>query len=543
MLIECRFCLEEIEVEDPIYDKKEFNLNENSIKSKDIEIEELEFKEKLNRNSNGGYVELTPISQSKRQRKNIGNRLVRPCDCKGTQRHVHVKCLCEWIGKCNKWYCSICHRVYNLSPHHLHYCVMKLQRKGVLKNLPPIYSNTEFSRSSYFALLIFMGTLSMLMLPSTLPQQNSKIYYGVDTILNNHINNNNNNNGVGSGSGGSGTGGATVNSLLFNNFNGGIISFSNEVSGGGMFMNYNPLVGINGDTTTAGYNPGFLNSPSVSYYSFYPSSSSPSIYISSTGGSSSAAQLNFHQHYNVNSIQSNNNKNKNNNKNDNNDNNNINIKNKGKDLNEKLFESDFDQYFNSDSASIFSSCKLKNQDEKFSSFVCHSSLYSPNVLNSNNNPNNQQQVNFHFPTIVRSSSTSGGGSSNNNDESTDSITSEQLKQQHKVLLKNYNFIHNIENYQPTTPTTTTSTILQNGENRCIDENEQLQQQETEQQQQSKKYKSTSKSPILNNLGSEYHDDIHLQNIYIAHQKYHRVTIADSFKNIFCTLIPVKRFCY
>ncbi|KAM9997409.1 hypothetical protein ACTFIZ_010921 [Dictyostelium cf. discoideum] len=550
MLTECRFCLEEIEVEDPIYDKKEFNSNENLTKSKDLELEELEFKEKLNRNNNGGYVELTPISQSKRQRKNIGNRLVRPCDCKGTQRHVHVKCLCEWIGKCNKWYCSICHRVYNLSPHHLHYCVMKLQRRGVLKSLPPIYSNTEFSRSSYFALLIFMGTLSMLMLPSTLPQQNSKIYYGVDTILNNHINNNDNNGvgsgsssgsssgsvGVGGGGGGSfsGTGtGATVNSLLFNNFNGGMISFSNEVSGGGMFMNYNPLVGINGDTTTAGYNP---NSPSVSYYSFYPSSSSPSIYISSTGGGSPSAQLNFHhQHYNINSIQNNNNNknNKNNNKNDNN------IKNKGKDLNEKLFESDFDQYFNSESASIFSSCKLKNQDEKFSSFVCHSSLYSPNILNSNNNPNNQQQINFHFPTIVRSSSTS----SSNNEESTDSRTNEQLKQQHEVLLKNYNFIHNIENYQPTTTTTaTTSTILQNDENRCIDDNEQKHQKETE-QKQSKKYKSTSKSPILNNFGSEYHDDIHLQNIYIAHQKYHRVTIADSFKNIFCTVFPFKRFCF
>eukprot|EP01132_Coremiostelium_polycephalum_P002025 gene2025-2492_t len=181
MLIECRFCLEEIEVEDP---NIKFQQQQQQQQQQFIETgfltstsdEPIKSTTTLDTSNNNedftNYVELTPTTLSKKQKKDVGNRLVRPCDCKGTQKHVHVKCLCEWIGKCNKWYCTICHRVYNLSPHQLHYCVMKLQRKGVLKNLPPLYSNSEFSRSSYFALLLFMGTLSMLMLPSTLPHHN-----------------------------------------------------------------------------------------------------------------------------------------------------------------------------------------------------------------------------------------------------------------------------------------------------------------------------------------------------------------------------------
>eukprot|EP01133_Synstelium_polycarpum_P013312 gene13312-15651_t len=170
MLIECRFCLEELEVAVPgsklprdssSSDDDDLPLNSSAFGLQDDTCSE--------KSPGGGYMELTPICQSKRKRKDIGNRLVRPCACKGTQQHVHVKCLCEWIGKCNKWYCTICQRVYNLSPSQLHYCVVKLQRKGALKNLPPIYSHSDFSRSSYFALLVFMGTLSMLMLPSTLP--------------------------------------------------------------------------------------------------------------------------------------------------------------------------------------------------------------------------------------------------------------------------------------------------------------------------------------------------------------------------------------
>ncbi|GAM23839.1 hypothetical protein SAMD00019534_070140 [Acytostelium subglobosum LB1] len=174
MLIECRFCLEELEVRIPQQDCTDIDCLKQSINNPTATTTcgstHQDHQHQHQQQQLGlSYTELRPLHQSKRKKKDIGCRLVRPCACKGTQQHVHVKCLCEWIAKCNKWYCTICQRVYNLSPSQLHYCVVKLQRKGALKNLPPIYSNSDFSRSSYFILLVFMGTLSMLMLPSTLP--------------------------------------------------------------------------------------------------------------------------------------------------------------------------------------------------------------------------------------------------------------------------------------------------------------------------------------------------------------------------------------
>ncbi|EGG24804.1 hypothetical protein DFA_03048 [Cavenderia fasciculata] len=118
MLVECRFCLEELEVEEGDQQQHQ-QQQQTSLDDVDQPLEKVS----SSSSTQCQYMEFTPI------------------------------------------------RVYNLSPSQLHYCVVKLQRRGVLKNLPPIYSHNDFSRSSYFVLLIIMGTLSMLMLPSTLPTQ------------------------------------------------------------------------------------------------------------------------------------------------------------------------------------------------------------------------------------------------------------------------------------------------------------------------------------------------------------------------------------
>ncbi|EGC33187.1 hypothetical protein DICPUDRAFT_98631 [Dictyostelium purpureum] len=421
MLIECRFCLEEVEVED----KKENICSQNSLNNECVGLDSCS-----GRISSDGFIEFIPITQSKRQRKNIGNRLVKPCDCKGTQTYVHVKCLCEWIGKCNKWYCSICHRVYNLSPHHLHYCVMRLQRKGVLKNLPPIYSNKEFSRSSYFALLIFMGTLSMLMLPST----------------------------------------------LHNNNNTSRVSFSNLI-----------------DTTTSGFNPFDSMAPPTPYFSFYPCSSSPSIYFSGASPLSSSSSSSFFQSYTNNVL--------------------------GVQHQNKVYESTLQPYFNSNQAgigsSMFSSCKLKNHDEKFSSFVCHS---SPFVSKSNSdstsggmNPNSQNQQFIQYPNYYSFNIPNEINNLNKAKEQP-SIGNKKISNinpDDEPLLKKYNFIHNIQNYQPTTKEIQPQSIQQRSENSPI-------------------ITQTSKSPINNH------------NIYFATQRNNKIT---SLKNIFCTVFPIEQICY
>ncbi|KAF2074453.1 hypothetical protein CYY_004235 [Polysphondylium violaceum] len=423
MLVECRFCLEEVEVDD---------LQFNTIKhSKDgSEAQE------------SAYIELTPITANKRHRKNLGNRLVRPCDCKGTQRHVHVKCLCEWIGKCNKWYCGICHRVYNLSPHHLHYCVMKLQRRGVLKNLPPIYSSSEFSRSSYFALLIFMGTLSMLMLPSTIPEHNSKT----------------------------------------------------------SFTNTHP-------STT--HPKGFPYSSPNSYINFYPSSSSPSIYSSayapptnSGGGMENQGPMGG-------------------------------------------LASEYSASFNSQLSSIFSSCQLKYpDDEKFSSFVCHSNLFLPTNFMYNNKDNSHHKGDSNNNLTGNNGSNNADGVSNALDNNKQQIPNNKhqgapsqwsyLSPEEELFLKlnhyhspNLNYIHNIQNYQyhysnigknpkPFTMSNNNNNINNGGE-----------------RNQFRYHQNIDSSPLL---------DHQIPNIYIPHQKYHRVSITDSMKNIFCNLIPIEQFC-
>jgi len=410
MLVECRFCLEEVEVDDT----QSFNFKHSKDGSEPQEPT---------------YVELTPLHQNKRQKKNIGNRLVRPCDCKGTQRHVHVKCLCEWIGKCNKWYCGICHRVYNLSPHHLHYCVMKLQRRGVLKNLPPIYSSSEFSRSSYFALLIFMGTLSMLMLPSTIPEHNRTSF-----------------------------------------------GHSSSTSGGNA------------------PNSKYSQSSPNSYINFYPSSSSPSIYSSSFapatnsgGGMESQGPMG-----NINS--------------------------------------DSSYYFNSQLSSIFSSCQLKYPDDKFSSFVCHSNLFLPTNFMYNKETNNKVDNN--------SEKDSGSNSIDKNNieqpiplQQKPSSQWSYLTPEEELFLKlnhyhspNLNYIHNIQNYQYHY-----SNVGKNS--KPFTPPPQQHQQQQQQQQNNDKIESN----LLEHARQ-------IPNIYIPHQKYHRVSITDSMKNIFCNLIPIEQFC-
>ncbi|EFA82211.1 hypothetical protein PPL_04634 [Heterostelium album PN500] len=90
MLIECRFCLEELEVlEVPKINHNNNKKGESSSDEEDSNGAELfpSSPESTKKSSSdfGGYLELTPVYQSKRKRKDIGNRLVRPCACKGTQ--------------------------------------------------------------------------------------------------------------------------------------------------------------------------------------------------------------------------------------------------------------------------------------------------------------------------------------------------------------------------------------------------------------------------------------------------------------------------
>ncbi|KYR01676.1 hypothetical protein DLAC_01680 [Tieghemostelium lacteum] len=272
MFIECKFCLEEIEVEFP---KPPPKLEESGEEESDFQNEN-----KLNKNgdsqqySTPQYLELVDINRKKRK-NDIGHKLIQPCDCRGTQKFVHVKCLCEWIGKSNKWYCQICHRVYNMSPHQLHFCVLKLQRKGSLKSLPPLYTNSEFSRSSYFALLIFMGTLSMLMLPSTLNQHANRYQH-------HHYNNHQqqqHSNPINSGSLSNSQFSLLSNPLYINQHN------PNHIHNNQNLQNSNTKQPYTGDKTI----------------SFYPSSSSPAIYsptgkyiqMSQTVGQSVPSESNY----------------------------------------------------------------------------------------------------------------------------------------------------------------------------------------------------------------------------------------------------------
>lgn len=48
-----------------------------------------------------------------------GGKLIAPCDCKGSLKFIHEKCLEQWKNKSQKIHCEICHRMYSTIPSSL----------------------------------------------------------------------------------------------------------------------------------------------------------------------------------------------------------------------------------------------------------------------------------------------------------------------------------------------------------------------------------------------------------------------------------------